>query len=156
MWNVIIHPFPSSKGRLAKRPLNFWHRWIIASYTSVGMWLYFNYAHYLSIACDVTQNGRNDCNHHKTKNKRATKYIRHMYKISLVVVSNVNDFRITYFPLHWRHNGHDSVSNHQPHDCLFNRLFRRRWKKISKLDPRHWPLCGEFTAYQWIPRTNGQ
>ena len=36
-------------------------------------------------------------------------------------------------PLHWCHNGHDSVSNHQPHDCLLNRLFRRRSKKISKL-----------------------
>ena len=22
--------------------------------------------------------------------------------------------------LQWRHNGHDSVSNHQPHDCLLN------------------------------------
>ena len=22
--------------------------------------------------------------------------------------------------------------------------------------PRHWPLCGEFTGDQWIPRTNGQ
>ena len=35
--------------------------------------------------------------------------------------------------LQWRHNGHDSVSNHQPHDCLLNRLFRRRSKKTSKL-----------------------
>ena len=35
--------------------------------------------------------------------------------------------------LPWRHNGPDSVSNHQPHDCLLNRLFRRRWKKTSKL-----------------------
>ena len=25
------------------------------------------------------------------------------------------------------------VSNHQPHHCLLKRLFRRRWKKISKL-----------------------
>ena len=25
--------------------------------------------------------------------------------------------------LHWRYNGHDSVSNHQPQDCLLNRLF---------------------------------
>ena len=33
----------------------------------------------------------------------------------------------------WRHNEHDSVSNHQPHDCLLNRLFRRRLKKTSKL-----------------------
>ena len=32
-----------------------------------------------------------------------------------------------------RHNGRDSVSNHQPHDCLPNRLFQRRQKKTSKL-----------------------
>ena len=43
------------------------------------------------------------------------------------------------------------VSNHQPHDCLLNRLFRRRWKKTSKL--RVTGLCvgnspgtGEFPA----------
>ena len=55
------------------------------------------------------------------------------------------------WPLHWRHNGRDSVSNHQPHDCLFNRLFRRRSKKISQL--RVNGLCvgispgtGEFPA----------
>ena len=35
--------------------------------------------------------------------------------------------------LRWRHNDHYSVSNHQPHGCLLNRLFRRRWKKTSKL-----------------------
>ena len=35
--------------------------------------------------------------------------------------------------LHWRHNDHDSVSNHQPHGCLLNRLFRSRSKKTSKL-----------------------
>ena len=35
--------------------------------------------------------------------------------------------------LRWRHNGHDCVSNHQRHDCLLNRLFRRRSKKTSKL-----------------------
>ena len=36
-------------------------------------------------------------------------------------------------PLHWRHNDHDGVSNHQPHGCILNRLFRRRSKKTSKL-----------------------
>ena len=35
--------------------------------------------------------------------------------------------------LHWRHNDNDSVSNHQLHGCLLNRLFRRRSKKTSKL-----------------------
>ena len=32
----------------------------------------------------------------------------------------------------WRHNGRDGVSNHQPHHCLLNRLFRRTSKKTSK------------------------
>ena len=36
-------------------------------------------------------------------------------------------------PLQWRHNEHVSVSNHQPHDCLLNRLFGRRSKKTPKL-----------------------
>ena len=36
-------------------------------------------------------------------------------------------------PLQWRHNERDGVSNQQPHDCLLNRLFRRRSKKTSKL-----------------------
>ena len=37
------------------------------------------------------------------------------------------------YSLRWRHNGRDSVSNHHPHDCLLNRLFRRRSKKTSNL-----------------------
>ena len=36
-------------------------------------------------------------------------------------------------PLRWRHNDHDGGSNHQPHGCLLNRLFRRKSKKTSKL-----------------------
>ena len=35
--------------------------------------------------------------------------------------------------LQWRHNERDDVSNHQPHDCLLNRLFRCRSNKTSKL-----------------------
>ena len=35
--------------------------------------------------------------------------------------------------LQWRHNEYDGVSNHQPDDCLLNRLFRRSSKKKSKL-----------------------
>ena len=38
-----------------------------------------------------------------------------------------------FISLHWRHNDHDGVSNHQPHGCLLNRLFRSRSKKTSKL-----------------------
>ena len=54
-------------------------------------------------------------------------------------------------PLLWRHNGPDSISNHQFNDCLFNRLIRRRSKKTSRL--RVTVLCagnspgtGEFPA----------
>ena len=43
------------------------------------------------------------------------------------------------FTLHWRHNDHDGVPNHQPHGCLLNRLFRCRSKKTSK--PRVTGLC---------------
>ena len=53
--------------------------------------------------------------------------------------------------LRWRHNERDSISNHQPHDCLLNGLFRRRSKKTWKL--RVTGLCagnspgtGEFPA----------
>ena len=61
--------------------------------------------------------------------------------------------RETVALLQWRHNDHDGVSNHQPHDCLLNRLFRRR-ENIKA--PRHWPLCGELTGDRWIPHTKGQ
>ena len=40
---------------------------------------------------------------------------------------------VTTCTLRWCHNGRDSVSNHQPHDCLLDCLFRRRSKKTSKL-----------------------
>ena len=35
--------------------------------------------------------------------------------------------------LRWRHTERDGISNHQPHDCVLNRLFRHRRKKTSKL-----------------------
>ena len=36
---------------------------------------------------------------------------------------------MTTYTLQWRHNEPDGISNHHPHDCLFNHLFRRRSKK---------------------------
>ena len=44
-----------------------------------------------------------------------------------------NLFYHMFNALQWRHNEHDSVSNHQPHECLLNRLFGRISKKTSKL-----------------------
>ena len=54
-------------------------------------------------------------------------------------------------PLQWRHNECDGVSNHKPHDCLLNRLFRRGSKKTSKLRATglcagNSPMTGEFPA----------
>ena len=60
-------------------------------------------------------------------------------------------YRVKFDTLRWRHNDHAGVSNHQPHGCLLNRLFRRKSKKTSKL--RVTGLCagnspgtGEFPA----------
>ena len=54
-------------------------------------------------------------------------------------------------PLQWCHNGRDGVSNHQPHVCLLNCIFRRRSKKASKfratgLCEGNSPVTGEIPA----------
>ena len=58
---------------------------------------------------------------------------------------------LEFLTLQLRHNERDSVSNTQPHDCLLNRLFRRRSKKTSKLrvtglSAENSPVIGEFPA----------
>ena len=65
---------------------------------------------------------------------RITTYRYHLYT-QLLERGNTRN------PLLWRHNGQDSISSHQPHDCLLNRLFGRRSKKTSKL--RVTGLCAE-------------
>ena len=66
-------------------------------------------------------------------------------------VSCVSPLQNRFSTLRWHHNVCDSVSNHQPYDCLFNRLFRRRSKKTSKLRVTslcagNSPVTGEFPA----------
>ena len=50
--------------------------------------------------------------------------------------------------LQWRHNERDGVSNHQPHEYLLHRLFRRRWKtstlRVTGLCVGNSPVTGEF------------
>ena len=70
--------------------------------------------------------------------------------VALEVNWYIHEF-VFFTALRWRHNGRDGVSNHQPHDCLLNRLFRRRSKKTSKLRVTGlWagnsPGTGEFPA----------
>ena len=60
----------------------------------------------------------------------------------------IKSIRVT---LRWRHNDRDGVSNHQPRDCLLNRLLRRRSKETSKLCvtglcAANSPGTGEFSA----------
>ena len=56
-----------------------------------------------------------------------------------------------HYTLQWRHNERNGVSNHQPHDCSLNGLFRRRSMKISRLRVTgicegNSPVTGEFSA----------
>ena len=53
------------------------------------------------------------------------------------------------FTFQWHHNERDGVSNHQPHECLRNCLFRHKSKKTPKLHVTDlWqgnsPVTGEF------------
>ena len=48
-----------------------------------------------------------------------------------IAVNLTTQYNATYST--WRHNERDDFSNHQPHHCLLNRLFRRWSKKTSKL-----------------------
>ena len=73
--------------------------------------------------------------------------IRHCH----IFIYDIIQLKNLELSLQWRHNGRDSLSNHQPHDCLLNRLYRRRSKKTSKLRVTglcagNSPLTGEFPA----------
>ena len=57
--------------------------------------------------------------------------------------------------LQWRHNMRDNVSSHQHLHCLLNCLFRRIYKKTSKLrvtdlSVGYSPVTGEFPAQKAI------
>ena len=72
--------------------------------------------------------------------------------------------------LRWRRNGRESVSNHEPHNCLLNRSFRRRSKKTSNSaslafvrgfhrgpvnSPHKWPVtpkCFHLMTSSWWQR----
>ena len=65
------------------------------------------------------------------------------------------DIYLISFPktLRWRHKGRDSVSNHQPDECLLNRLFRRRSTKTSKL-PAQMASNAENVSIWWRHHDN--
>ena len=67
------------------------------------------------------------------KSKRLRRHI-HDCMILAIILRRTHFWSITNpcKPLRWRHNERGGVSDHQPDDCLLNRLFMRRSKKTSK------------------------
>ena len=78
-----------------------------------------------------------------------------------VIWASLPNTVLCHFTLLWRHNGHEGISNHQPHDCLLNRLFGRRSKNTSKLrvtdlcagnrglvnSPHKWPVTRKMFPF---------
>ena len=77
----------------------------------------------------------------------------HVFEVALWSYYHISHGPMTYVlnSLKWRHNERNGVSNHQPHDCLLNRLFRHRSKKTLKfrvtgLCEGNSPVTGEVPA----------
>ena len=73
----------------------------------------------------------------------------HMYHYNDIIIKLT--WKHNRLSLQWHHNEHDGVSNHQPHDCLLDRLFKHRSKKTSKLHVTglcvgNSPVTSEFPA----------
>ena len=107
---------------------------LLSSYYRIGLrWLIYPYYSGLVIQCHWAVNeatlkdiGKND--RFQTTAKHSN--VRTVCRIRVMYFTCMWFF---IFTLQWRHNGRDGVSNHQPQQCLLNRLFRRRSKKTSKL-----------------------
>ena len=94
---------------------------------------------------------------HHARNNTAYSNVNIIYLIFNTIYLHQQMWDIGYlihnlgWSLQWRHNQRDGISNHQPHDCLLKRLFRRRSKKTSKLCVTslcegNSPVTGEFPA----------
>ena len=75
-------------------------------------------------------NNRSECNLKKYAQRWAMRFPVSVFWRTSTLLYRCG---IVHGLLQWRHNGHDSVSNHQPHDCLLKRFFRCRSKKTPKL-----------------------
>ena len=77
--------------------------------------------------------------------------IQYMYYMAPYWTINLVKTPQITLSLQRHHNECDGISNHQPHYCLLNRLFRRKSKKTSKLRITglcvgNSPVTGEFPA----------
>ena len=96
------------------------------------------------------QNGQSDICIIFSKSAR-NQFVHSGVKFNRIFPQSIKPTGSKIFPSQWRHSERDIVSNHQPHDYLLNRLFRRRSKKISKLRitglcDGNSPVTGEFPA----------
>ena len=72
----------------------------------------------------------------KTTTSRAAPWKLSFWPTRAQSVTEISSFEMTSpfrWPLQWRHNVHNGVSNHRHFDCLLSRMFRCRSKKTSKL-----------------------
>ena len=86
--------------------------------------------------------------------KSSMPIVSNCISFSAYIVSHCVFFLLTHImktsiALQWRHNERHGVSNHQPHDCLPNRLFRRRSKKTSKLCVPGLCVGNSHSPYKW-------
>ena len=129
--DVIIRPCPDSNAGLGFNVLiilidmmHLWIRnWITICLANTGYWSYkrlfndhqWNHTEQYSFKNEMVHSRWSICSH------------------PLPDCRHHDPGRSEFITLQWRHNKRDGVSNHQPHDCLLNRLFRRKSKKTSKI-----------------------
>ena len=126
-----------------------------SDHQQTSCWLEYNcsgtvtyYVTYMSYIWNRNLDGRYECLRFVCK---IIRIYGHIYGHNCLLKSENSLLPVRGMALRWRRNGCDSVSNHQPHDCLHNRLFGRRSKKTSKLRVTglcvgNSPATGEFPA----------
>ena len=105
-------------------------------------------------------NKKSDINHFQTRLKNFLNISIHLNTFIGACFSIVGLVQYISPSSQWRHNGRDGVSNHQPHECLPNRLFRRRSKKTPKLRVTglyegNSPVTGKLSAQRASNAENG-
>ena len=85
-----------------------------------------------------------------------------LYKTHVIYFSHFDAYHRLYAnrtTLQWHDNGRNGISNHQPHDCSLNCLFRY-WSKITSklrdagLCAGNSPVTGDFPTQMAIPPEN--
>ena len=105
--------------------MNFTYLFSLEPRYQIGDTIFNGWPCFMCAFCDETSRHEHHCFHCQTTRQ------------TVVNQSTTDDIpcasALWRHALRWRHNGPDSVSNHQPYDCLLNRLFRRWSKKSSKI-----------------------